>query len=193
MLCEPPQSCWTRSWPRLDPCSPSMGWPAAGSTGSRSPPRPAKNVSTLTSPTKRRCFEAWSLPTWRSSFAAVTLRGDAVPEFVGDIYDLACRRPEHLRMMTWANLEGLVLEPPPVEGGESIARARHRCDQGRASRRAGGCGHGNPWTCLVLLFGIGLAWAQSPHPDALAADPAIVAARRAAAVEAARRIIAPAM
>lgn len=42
-------------------------------------------------------------------FAAVTLRPDAVPEFVGDIYDLACRRPEHLRMITWANLEGLVL------------------------------------------------------------------------------------
>jgi TetR/AcrR family transcriptional regulator len=49
-----------------------------------------------------------------------------------------------------------------------------------------------PMDLLVLLFGIGLAWAQSPHPDALAADPVIVADRRAAAVEAARRIITPA-
>jgi AcrR family transcriptional regulator len=79
-------------------------------------------------------------------FAAVTLRGDAVPEFVGDIYDLACRRPEHLRMMTWANLEGLALDPPPVEDGESIA-AR---DIGviKAAQAAGRwTQHGNPWTC----------------------------------------------
>ena len=26
-------------------------------------------------------------------FAAVTMRPEAVPDFVGDIYDLACRRP----------------------------------------------------------------------------------------------------
>jgi TetR/AcrR family transcriptional regulator len=45
---------------------------------------------------------------------------------------------------------------------------------------------------LVILFGVGLAWAQSPHPDAMTADPTIIAARREAAVEAARRIVAPA-
>jgi len=124
-------------------------------------------------------------------FAAVTLRGDAVAEFVGDIYDLACRRPEHLRMMTWANLEGLVLDPPPVEGGESAAVR----DIGviKAAQAAGQVdAEWEPSDLLVLLFGIGLAWAQSPLPDALADDPAVVAARRAAAVQAARRIIAPA-
>ena len=49
-----------------------------------------------------------------------------------------------------------------------------------------------PTDLLVLLFGIGLAWAQfpDPHPEA-AADPAVVASRRAAAVEAAARIISP--
>jgi AcrR family transcriptional regulator len=124
-------------------------------------------------------------------FAAVTLRGDSVPEFVGDIYDLACCRPEHLRMMTWANLEGLVLEPPPVDGGQSVALR----DMG-VIRAAQAAGHVDaawePMDLLVLLFAIGLAWAQSPHSDVLAADPAIVAARRAAAVEAARRIITPA-
>ncbi len=124
-------------------------------------------------------------------FAAVTLRGDAVPEFVGDIYDLACRRPEHLRMMTWANLEGLVIEPPSVDSGGSITQR----DVGviEAAQTAGQVdAEWEPMDLLVLLFGIGLAWAQSPHSDALAADPAIVAARRAAAVEAARRIITPA-
>lgn len=124
-------------------------------------------------------------------FAAVTLRGDAVPEFVGDIYDLASRRPEHLRMMTWANLEGLALEPPPVEGAESVAVRDIAVIE--AAQAAGDVDTSwNPMDLLVLLFGIGLAWAQSPHPDASAADPAVVAARRAAAVEAARRIVAPA-
>lgn len=122
-------------------------------------------------------------------FAAATLRADAVPEFVGDIYDLACRRPEHLRMMTWANLEGLVLDPPPGEGRESVA-AR---DIGtiEAAQAAGYVDAvWQPMDLLVLLFGIALAWAQSPHPDAAAADLAVISARRAAAVEAARRIVA---
>ncbi len=124
-------------------------------------------------------------------FAAVTLRGDAIPEFVGDIHDLACRRPEHLRMMTWASLEGLALDPPCVADGEPVAMR----DIGviEAAQAAGQVDAvWEPMDLLVMLFGIGLAWAQSPHPDALAVDPAIVAARRAAAVEAARRIIAPA-
>jgi AcrR family transcriptional regulator len=124
-------------------------------------------------------------------FAAVTLRPDAVPEFVGDIYDLACRRPEHLRMITWANLEGLTLDPPPIEDLESI-QARDVA----VIEAAQAAGHVDavwrPMDLLVLLFGVGLAWAQSPHPDANTADPAIIAARREAAVEAARRIVAPA-
>ncbi|CAM4250618.1 Rut operon repressor [Mycobacterium basiliense] len=123
-------------------------------------------------------------------FAAVTLRSDAVPEFVGDIYDLACRRPEHLRMITWASLEGLVLDPP-VEGLESV-QARDVA----VIEAAQAAGHVDPaWRpmdLLVLLFGVGLAWAQSPHPDAVTTDSTVIAARRAAAVEAARRIVAPA-
>jgi AcrR family transcriptional regulator len=124
-------------------------------------------------------------------FAAVTLRPDAVPEFVGDIHDLACRRPEHLRMITWANLEGLVLDPPSVEGGGSILARDLAVIE--AAQAAGHVDSGwDPMNLLVLLFGVGLAWAQSPHPDAATADRAVVAARRAAAVEAARRIVAPA-
>nr|BBX81383.1 hypothetical protein MFLOJ_51700 [Mycobacterium florentinum] len=123
-------------------------------------------------------------------FAAVTLRADAVPEFVGDIYDLACRRPEHLRMMTWANLEGLVFDPPPVEGRESVA-ARDIATIEAAQAAGYVDAFWQPMDLLVLLFGIALAWAQSPHPDAETADVAVITARRAAAVEAARRIVAP--
>jgi AcrR family transcriptional regulator len=122
-------------------------------------------------------------------FAAVTLRPDAIPEFVGDIYDLTCRRPEHLRMMTWASLEGFALDPPPIEDPESVV-ARDI----RTIETAQAAGHVDaswqPMDLLVLLFGIAQAWAQSPHPDAGTADPATIAARRAAAIEAARRIVA---
>jgi AcrR family transcriptional regulator len=124
-------------------------------------------------------------------FAAVTLRPDAVPEFVGDVYDLACRRPEHLRMMTWANLEGLALDPPPMDDLESIqSRDIGVIEAAQAAGHVDAAWH--PMDLLVILFGVGLAWAQSPHPDATTGDPTIIAARRAAAVEAARRIVAPA-
>ncbi|MGA7053500.1 MAG: TetR family transcriptional regulator [Mycobacterium sp.] len=124
-------------------------------------------------------------------FAAVRLRPDAVPEFVGDIYDLACRRPEHLRMMTWASLEGLALDPLPLEGREAVA-ARDIATIETAQAAGYVDTAWRPMDLLVLLFGVALAWAQSPHPDAVSADTAVVAARRAAAVEAARRIVAPA-
>ena len=48
-------------------------------------------------------------------FAAVELRADAVPEFVGEIFDLAQSRPEHLRMITWAKLEGFPLDKPEID------------------------------------------------------------------------------
>ncbi|RUP01356.1 MAG: TetR/AcrR family transcriptional regulator [Mycobacterium sp.] len=123
-------------------------------------------------------------------FAAVVVRPEAVAEFVGDIYDLACRRPEHLRMITWANLEGLTLDPPPSQEWDSVP-ARDI----RAIQEAQAAGQVDPaWApleLLVVLFGVGLSWAQSPHPDARTSDPEAIAARRAALVEAARRIIAP--
>jgi AcrR family transcriptional regulator len=122
-------------------------------------------------------------------FAAVRLRAEAVPDFVGDIYDLACRRPEHVRMITWANLEGLALDSS-FEDREAV-KAR---DVG-VIRTAQADGHVDPaWDpvdLLHLLFGVALAWAQTPHPDVATADPVVIAARRAAAVEAARRIVAP--
>lgn len=123
-------------------------------------------------------------------FAAVSLRPEAVPDFVGDIFDLARRRPEHLRMITWANLEGLTLDPPPAHEWDSVP-ARDI----RAIEEAQAAGYVDPtWQpmeLLVMLFGVGLSWAQSPHPDAQTSDPEMLAARRAAVVEAARRIIAP--
>ena len=121
-------------------------------------------------------------------FRSVTLRPDAVPEFVGDICDLALRRPEHLRMISSAHLEGFTLDEPHADGQPIPAQGLAAIEAAQAS------GHVDPaWQpadLMVLLFSIGLAWANLPHPDAVTDDPAVVAQRRAAAVEAATRIVA---
>ncbi|MED5816084.1 TetR family transcriptional regulator [Mycolicibacterium sp. 050232] len=121
-------------------------------------------------------------------FRSVTLRPDAVPEFVGDIFDLACRKPEHLRMITWAQLEGFALHEPQADGPPPQAQAVAAIEAAQAG------GHVDPaWDStelIVLLFGIGLAWAHLPSPDSVTDDPAVLASRRAAAVEAAARVVA---
>jgi TetR/AcrR family transcriptional regulator len=121
-------------------------------------------------------------------FDAVTLSPDNVPEFVGDIYDLALAQPEHHRMITWAKLEGFTLDEPRADDDEPIfAHAIAAIEAAQAS------GHVDrtwlPIDLLVLLFGVALAWAHMPHPDAVTDDVAVIARRRAAAVEAATRII----
>lgn len=121
-------------------------------------------------------------------FRAVTLRPEAVPEFVGEIYDLAIRRPEHLRMINWAHLEGFM-------PGEPMADGQPLHEHGiRAIEDAQAAGYVDPaWQpadLIAMLFAIGLTWAHLPHPDAITDDPAVIAQRRAAAVEAAARIIA---
>lgn len=123
-------------------------------------------------------------------FGAVPLRPDAVAEFAGDVYDLACRRPEHVRMVNWARLEGVSLEEPREGGRPVLERAITAIEAAQASGRVDPAWR--PFDLVMMLFGIGLAWAHSPAPEAVTDDPALIAQRRAAAVEAAARIIAAA-
>jgi Tetracyclin repressor-like, C-terminal domain len=145
--------------------------------------------------TKRRA--AWTAGTRKITaaadgaefFHALTLRPEAVPEFVGDVFDLARERPEHLRMMTWAHLEALPLDEPQSSGHDIPGRDLRAIETARA---AGYVDAGwQPMELLVMLFGIGMAWAHWPRQDDLSDDTASVAARRAAAVEAAERIVTP--
>lgn len=119
-------------------------------------------------------------------FRSVTLRPDAVPEFVGEVFDLACRRPEHLRMITWAQLEGFMLDGPLADGQPPL-QAVAAIEAGQADGHIDS--YWDPTDLIVLMFSIGLAWAQAPHPDAVTDDPAVIARRRAAAVEAGARIV----
>lgn len=121
-------------------------------------------------------------------FRSVTVRPDAVPEFVGEIYDVACRRPEHLRMVTWANLEGFTLDDLEAEGPLRHAQAVAAIEAAQADGDVDPSW--DPTELIVLLFGIGLAWVHLPHPNAATDDPDILASRRAAAVEAAARVVA---
>jgi AcrR family transcriptional regulator len=121
-------------------------------------------------------------------FGAVTPRPDAVPDWVGNLYDLMCARPEHLRMMTWAHLEGFILDEPRTDGDpipiQAIAAVEAAQAAGHVDREW------QPVDLLVILFGIGLAWAHWPDPHAVTDDPAVIAHRRAVVVEAATRVVA---
>ena len=50
----------------------------------------------------------------------------------------------------------------------------------------------DPRDLLVTLFGIALAWAHWPDPAAATTSAAVLGHRRAAAVEAASRVVSPA-
>lgn len=121
-------------------------------------------------------------------FQAISLRGSNIPEFVGNVYDVARNHPEHLRMITWARLEGLALDEPKADGQPVFAET---ITEIRARQAAGDIDpYWEPSELIVILVAVGLAWANSPEPDSASGDDAAVARRRAAAVEAAGRIIA---
>lgn len=119
-------------------------------------------------------------------YDAVRLTPDNVPGFVGDIYDHAVSNPEHLRMLTWARLDGLEFEYP---AGDAAPHAKLL-----ALKKAQELGFvdpmWNPKDLLPMLFGIGLAWAQAPSPDVLGATDESRSAQKKAAMEAARRLVA---
>jgi TetR/AcrR family transcriptional regulator len=118
---------------------------------------------------------------------AVPIRAEAVAEFAGEVYDLAIRWPEHVRMMTWARLEGVMLDEPERDG-EPVLHSLGAIAE--AQQRGLVDASWQPFDLFVLLFGIGLAWAHSPAVRAVTDDPVVVAQRRDAAIEAARRVVA---
>ena len=98
----------------------------------------------------------------RQCFAAFRMRPDAVAEFVGDGCDWARSHPEHLRMLTWARLEGLTIDPPDFDDQSyrpMPLRLSKPLKQGFVDKSWA------PVDLLVLLFGIGLACAQFPDPQ----------------------------
>lgn len=121
---------------------------------------------------------------------AVTLRPTAVAEFAGDIYDLTCSRPEHFRMLAWAQLEGFALVSPESE--VELESAQAQGFGAIAAAQADGLVDPawQPADLMALLFSIGLTWVNLPGPAARTDDPDVIAHRRAVAVDAATRLVA---
>jgi AcrR family transcriptional regulator len=120
-------------------------------------------------------------------FGAVAVRPDAVAEFAGDIYDLATTMPEHLRMITWARLEGVPLDEPDLGGRKILERDAASIEAAQAA------GHidrrWEPEQLIIVLFGIGMAWAGWPQEHPGGAQTRAIS--RAVAVEAATRVLLP--
>ena len=137
-LCAPPANCVRRSWAPRGLSSPNIGLAGARIDRIAKAADASKERLYAHFRDKEALFRSVVATDAAEFFAAVTLRPDAIPEFVGDIYDLTCRRPEHLRMMTWASLEGFALDPPPIEDpglGGGPRHPHHRNRPGRRPRR----------------------------------------------------------
>ncbi|KQO03177.1 TetR family transcriptional regulator [Arthrobacter sp. Leaf234] len=115
---------------------------------------------------------------------AVVLDPRDVPAFVGAVFDHAHDQPDILRMLTWARLEGVDYDLPG--GSDPDVKLQ-------ALRQAQELGHIDAsWAVeelLPLLFGVAQAWVQAPLAAHANARRTPLAAHRAAAVDAARRII----
>ncbi|WP_294563767.1 TetR family transcriptional regulator [uncultured Arthrobacter sp.] len=116
---------------------------------------------------------------------AVTLDPADLPGFVGAVFDHIHANPENLRVMTWAQLEGVdyrlpAAVPSPQQKMEAIRDGQRRglIDPGWAADEL-----------LHLLFSLAHAWAQAPLMARGAGDDP--RAHRRAAVEAARRLVVP--
>jgi AcrR family transcriptional regulator len=118
-------------------------------------------------------------------FGAVALRAEDPAAFVGDLFDHAVSSPKHVRMLTWARLEG---RAGFFSAGNPNAAAN--LDALRAAQRLGTADTSwDPEMLLTLLFATGLAWAQSPKPHLHDVTDAERARQRAASVEAAARLL----
>lgn len=137
---------------------------------------------------KETLFREVALADAAEFFESVPMAPEDVAEYAAGVYDLACRRPEHLRMLTWARLEGFVLPAPDAASHPVPELVVTAIEAAQADGRVDP--NWKPEDLIVLLFGVGLAWAHLPDDIAGTDDPEVIASRRAVVIEAARRIIA---
>ena len=127
----------------------------------------------------------------RDVMAAIPMDTNDLPGFVGRVFDHVVEYPEHSRMLDWARLEGAAsLLPTTSEwrnGPEATAIAA-------AQSRGEIDPSWDPEDLVTLVFALATSWVHSPgvfpvpgtEPEASVRER-----RRAAAVAAARKLIAP--
>ncbi|CAA9499007.1 MAG: Transcriptional regulator, AcrR family [uncultured Rubrobacteraceae bacterium] len=122
---------------------------------------------------------------------AVPLTEDDLPGYAGRMFDYLLEHPEALRMSLWRHLERPAAGP---DAADVYAEKVEAMSRGGSGPTASGL---PPTDLLVLVQGLTSAWLISPQ-DLLAADSSDpysadrLSAHRAAVVEAARRLSAPA-
>jgi AcrR family transcriptional regulator len=115
---------------------------------------------------------------------AVVLDPGDVPAFVGAAFDHTHDHPDILRMLTWARLEGVQYDLPSGSSPDSkLSALREAQERGLVDTSWA------PEELLPLLFGVAQAWVQAPLVARQNAPGTPLAAHRASAVEAARRIL----
>jgi AcrR family transcriptional regulator len=141
---------------------------------------------------KRALFEAVLELNRREVSSAIPLDVDDLPGFVGRVFDHMHGHPAHLRILTWARLEGVdgvrsgVVQGSASSDREAFVRAQA---EGRID------GDWEPEDLVAMLFSIAAAWVAAPgiFVDGPATrSPAVIARRRASAVRAAQKLVRPA-
>ena len=127
----------------------------------------------------------------RDVMAAIPMDTNDLPGFVGRVFDHVVEYPEHSRMLDWARLEGAAALLPTTSewrnGPEATAIAA-------AQSRGEIDPSWDPEDLVTLVFALATSWVHSPgvfpvpgtEPEASVRER-----RRAAAVAAARKLIAP--
>lgn len=125
---------------------------------------------------------------------AVPLTEEDLPGYAGRMFDHLLAHPEALRMSAWRHLERPAAGPDDADVYAQKVKAMTRESGGGSGLTASGL---PPTDLLVLVQGLASSWLVSPR-DLLAADGRDpyssdrLAVHRAAIVEAARRLSAPA-
>ena len=139
---------------------------------------------------KERLFGTVLRQTLSRSDAWVPERAEDLGEATGELFDLAFRRPELVRLLAWWRLEGARVELSP----DDLEPYRHNIDDIAAAQRSGLIGKGwDPADLLAIVGALATAWADAPDPLVRIAetDGSPVRDRRAAIEEAVRRITGP--
>lgn len=140
---------------------------------------------------KRSLFAAVLTENLQETTEQVPRDVEDLPGFVGAMFDHAVEEPEHLRMLDWARLE----EEPELLPQRPCGRPGPRNeDIVRAQEKGIIDGHWNPDDLMTLLFSMATAWTQSPETLFTGKSETCTesrARRRAAAIEAACRLLEP--
>lgn len=141
---------------------------------------------------KEELYVAVTADQLRQVMDSTTLDPSDLPGYVGELFDFYLAHPEMLRLVGWGRLE-------PNEALAGMGAAGQASLQTKLAAIAQAQADGilddafAPLDVLLLLVHLSMGWLMAVefHDIEDAADPAVIARRRAAAVRAAERLFPP--